>query len=49
MKRYIIRKYVMAKDASDAIKVEKKQGVDDVFVDDDWMAENTKKELGFAK
>jgi len=48
-KRYIIHKYIMAKDVKDALAKEKKQNPDAVFVDDDWMAENDKHELGYKK
>lgn len=39
-KRYIIRKYVMAKSAEEALKKERKMIPDDVFIDDDWRKEN---------
>ena len=49
-KKYILRKYVMAKSASDAIKKDKKTGVDEVFVDEDWMEQHYKKDpMGFEK
>jgi hypothetical protein len=35
-KLFIIRKYVYAEDAQDAIKKEKKQGVSDCWVDEEW-------------
>ena len=38
MKQYIVRKYIMAKSAKDAIKLDKKKEVDDVWVDEDWKA-----------
>jgi hypothetical protein len=47
-KRFIIRKYVMAKSASDAINQDKKTQVDDVWVDEKWNDENIKKSfIGF--
>ena len=49
-KQYIVRKYIMAKSASEAIKKEKNMGVDEVFVDEDWMEEHYKKDpMGFEK
>jgi hypothetical protein len=39
-KRYIVRKYVMAQSAAQALKREKKVMPCDVFVDDDWMKAN---------
>ena len=35
-KLFIIRKYIMAKNANDAIKKDKTSPVDDVWVDDEW-------------
>lgn len=49
---FVIRKYVKAKSASDAIKKERKMPVDEVWVDDDWKKENATKlgdALGFIK
>lgn len=34
--QYIVRKYVMATSAADAIKQEPKAPVHDVWIDDDW-------------
>lgn len=48
MKRYIVRKFVIAKNAKDAMRLEKKCEVDDVFVDDDWSPEE-ELEVGFKK
>ena len=45
MKRYIIRKYIYANSAKDAIQKDKKAPVDDVYVDDDWLKEQTKIEF----
>jgi hypothetical protein len=47
-KKFIIRKFVMAKSASDAITKEKKSPVFDVFVDEEWMREHEKKEMSFG-
>ncbi len=35
-KMFIVRKYVLAKDAAQALRFEKKQAADDVWLDDDW-------------
>ncbi len=51
-KMFIVRKYVLAISASDAIKKEKQVPVHDVFIDDDWRKLNEdqlSKSLGFAK
>jgi len=47
-KRFIVRKFIMATSAVEAIKKDKKHAVDDVFVDTDWMVEYDKKDtMGF--
>jgi hypothetical protein len=40
LKRYIVRKYVMATSAHDALKRERRYRPDDIFIDDDWRKEN---------
>lgn len=35
-KMFIVRKYIMAKNASEAIRLDKNHKVDDVYVDSDW-------------
>jgi hypothetical protein len=35
-KLFIVRKYIMAKSATEAIKMDKLTPVDDVWVDDEW-------------
>lgn len=50
VKQYIVRKYVMAKSASEAIRKEGKVGVDDVWLDDKWLENNPQPstvEVGF--
>jgi hypothetical protein len=42
---YIVRKYIMAKSAKEAIERDKKSEVDDVWVDEDWKSN----EVGFKK
>lgn len=46
-KRYIVRKYVYAESAEAALKADKKTPADDVILDMDWLAENTRAEIGF--
>lgn len=45
-KRYIVRKYIMARSASEALRKERKTRPDDVWVDDEWKKDN--KELASA-
>jgi hypothetical protein len=40
-KLYVVRKYVYAKNAREAIRKERAQNVDDVWLDDDWRKANT--------
>lgn len=39
-KRFIIRKYIMAKSASEALKKELKIKADEVWIDPDWIKDN---------
>lgn len=39
-KRFIVRKYIMAKSASEALRKERKVKADDCWVDDKWIADN---------
>jgi hypothetical protein len=50
-KLFVVKKYVWAKDAREAIKLEAKTSVDDVWVDDDWKKQQDlkPKEVGFKK
>lgn len=49
IKRFIVRKYIMAASAEEAIKKDKRSPVSDVWVDDEWMKESTRKEIaGFS-
>jgi hypothetical protein len=51
-KLFVIRKYVMAANIQDAIRKEKMQKPDDVWVDDDWKKANADQpsaDLGFKK
>lgn len=47
VKRYIIRKYVYAESAAEAIKADKKSEVDAVFVDEEWLQQHTIAQMGF--
>jgi len=40
LKRFIVKKYIMAKSAKDALRLEKKCQPDDVWVDEDWKKDN---------
>lgn len=44
-KRFIVRKYIMAQSAADAIKKDKLAPVFDVWVDDDFKKDN---KIGFV-
>ncbi|MBK9272794.1 MAG: hypothetical protein IPM48_14510 [Saprospiraceae bacterium] len=49
--QYVVRKFVMASSAKDAIKIEKTMDVDDVWLDQDWIKQkNTQLQpaVGFA-
>lgn len=39
-KRYVIKKYIMAKSAREALRKEKKVLPDDCWVDEDWKKDN---------
>lgn len=41
MKRFIVRKYVMAKNASQALRKEASITPDDVYLDDEWVKQQT--------
>lgn len=45
-KRFIVRKYIMATSAADAIRKDKATPVDDCYVDDAWLNEQTR-QIGF--
>ena len=50
-KMFIVRKYIMATDAKQAIRLDKKTNVDDVFIDSDWKEgklRNLESAIGFA-
>ena len=48
-KQYVVRKYIMAKNAKDALKKEKDVRADEVWLDEDWKRENLSKVIGFKK
>lgn len=53
-KMFIVRKYIMAKNASEAIRLDKNHKVDDVYVDSDWRDMDIKSKfntepMGFYK
>jgi len=41
-KRYIVRKYIVAKSAQEALRKEKHQVADECWVDEKWMEEDIK-------
>ncbi len=50
-KLFIVRKYIMAKSAIDAIKKDKVTPVDDVWIDDEWKkkgSERLESTIGFV-
>ena len=40
LKLFVVRKYILARSAKEAIKLDKSHAVDDVWIDDDWKKEN---------
>lgn len=52
VRQYIIKKYVMATSAMDAIRKENKHRVDDVWLDEEWVKSNPEPKennLGYGK
>lgn len=50
-KRYIVRKFIMAKSASDALKKERKFKADECWIDEKWVEQATRDNapaIGFA-
>jgi hypothetical protein len=49
-KLYVIKKYVYAKNAKEAMLREKYSSVDDIWIDDDWKKINMvdKKPIGYS-
>ena len=43
VKRFVVRKYIMAKSAQEAIRKDRTHKPDDVWVDDEWKKENPNK------
>jgi len=43
VKRFVVRKYIMAKSAQEAIRKDRTHKPDDVWVDDEWKKENLNK------
>lgn len=48
-KLFIVKKYIYAKSATDAIKKDKAHPVDDVYVDADWQRANMCQPIGYGK
>lgn len=52
LKQFVIRKYIMANSAKDAIKKDKTSPVDDVWVDEEWKKNQSRTlppAIGFRK
>ena len=50
-KRFIVRKYVMARNGIEALKLERKQKADECWIDEEWLKSNTiqgETNMGFA-
>lgn len=45
--QYIIRKFVMAKSAKEALKKEKDEPIAEVYINPDYKGEDESKEIGF--
>lgn len=41
LKRFIVKKFIMATSAHQALKLERRHRPDEVFIDDDWRKENS--------
>jgi len=39
-KRFIVKKYIMARSAAEALLIEAKIGADDVWIDEEWKNKN---------
>lgn len=48
-KLFIIKKYIMANNAKQAIKLDKTTEVDDVWIDPDWQKNNMCAPIGYGK
>lgn len=48
-KLYVVKKYVWARNAAEAIKIEKSRNTDDVWIDEEWKRNqsNPKDAIGF--
>lgn len=47
-KMYVIRKYIKAVNVNEAIKLERKTAVHEVYVDDKWQDKNLADAIGFS-
>lgn len=45
IKKYIVRKYIEASSVEEALKKDKRTPPHDVFVDPDWLVEQTKHDV----
>ena len=46
-KLFVVRQYVKAKNAKEAIRKAKSQPIDDVWVDEEWKKNNLASAIGF--
>ncbi len=46
-KLFVVRKYIMAKSATEAIRKDKKHPVEDVWIDEKWKDNNLTVTIGF--
>lgn len=49
LRRFVVRKYIMATSAQDALRKEKNVRPDDVWVDAEWTPEEEIKSVGFKQ
>lgn len=49
LKRFIVRKYIMATSAQDAIRKDKKAKPDDIWLDSEWqkLQDDVTRQIGF--
>lgn len=47
-KMFVVRKYIRARSAAHAIKKDKTQPVDDVWIDNDWQKNQLAGAIGFG-
>ncbi len=48
-KIFVVRKYIRARSAAEAIRLDRKSPVDDVWVEEGWKQNNLSAPIGFAE